>query len=289
MSQDFPLIIVGGNGPVGYYCLQQLAAEGLKADVVSRRPISVPEGFAAITLDLGSSMQWTAPKGTVVISFLPLWILTRFLPRFADAKTIIATSSTSRYSKADSGDLEERSVAINLKTAEETLRHWTEQKNINWTLLRPTMIYNCRNDQNVTRMARFIRRWRFLPLAAPATGLRQPIHSNDVAKAAIKCLNNPATTNKAFNIAGGEVLSYRTMAERIFTALGQKPRFVMLPATLLQKGFQIASHLGILRETNFGASMFQRMNEDLVFDVAEGLKVLDYQPRSFKPEFSAML
>jgi hypothetical protein len=60
------------------------------------------------------------------------------------------------------------------------------------------------------------------------------------------------------------------MAERVFIALGQKPRFLMLPSNFLQTGFRAIS---------------QRMNEDLVFDVAEGLKILDYQPRPFKPEF----
>jgi hypothetical protein len=64
------------------------------------------------------------------------------------------------------------------------------------------------------------------------------------------------------------------MAERVFIALGQKPRFLMLPSNFLQTGFR---------------AIFQRMNEDLVFDVAEGLKILDYQPRPFKLEFPDML
>ena len=63
------------------------------------------------------------------------------------------------------------------------------------------------------------------------------------------------------------------MAERVFIALGQKPRFLMLPSNFLQTGFR---------------AIFQRMNEDLVFDVAEGLKILDYQPRPFKLEFPDM-
>ena len=48
----------------------------------------------------------------------------------------------------------------------------------------------------------------------------------------------------------------------------------MLPSNFLQTGFR---------------AIFQRMNEDLVFDVAEGLKILDYQPRPFKLEFPDML
>jgi nucleoside-diphosphate-sugar epimerase len=165
---------------------------------------------------------------------------------------------------------------------------WAEQNNAVCTILRPTIIYDGKHDKNITRMARFIKRWRFLPVAAPAKGLRQPIHFDDVAKAALLCLNNPDADNKAFNISGGEILTYRAMAERVFTALGMKPRFLMLPTALLQKAFRFSARIGLVKETSFGASMFQRMNEDLIFDTAEGLRALNYQPRRFEPAFPSV-
>jgi nucleoside-diphosphate-sugar epimerase len=286
MSQDTSLVIVGGNGPAGFYFMQRLAAAGLKADVVTRRSISVPAGFTVSAVDLSGSTNWAAPKGAVVISFLPLWILADFLPRFSGAKAVIATGSTSRFSKAHSSDAHERSISAKLEKAETALRDWAEKNGAQWTVLRPTIIYDCKNDKNITRMARFIRRWHFLPLAAPAAGLRRPIHTDDVAKAAFKCLDNPEAANKAFNISGGEVLSYRAMAERVFMALGQKPRFIMLPCRLLQATFKSAERCGLIKVSGFGAAVFQRMNEDLVFDTAEGIQILDYQPRMFNPEFT---
>jgi hypothetical protein len=285
MLQDAPLAIVGGRCPTGFYLMRRLAAAGLTAQVISRRPFDAPEGFTKILADLNAYGGWTAPAGAIVISFLPLWILTEFLHRFSGARAIIATGSTSIYGKANSSDAQERALAAKLQTAEEALGSWAEKNSVAWTLLRPTIVYDCGNDKNIARMARFMRRWRFLPVAAPAKGLRQPIHADDVAKAAFGCLNNPAAANKAFNIAGGEVLSYRAMAERVFIALGQKPRFAMLPASFLQKSFQVAAWARIANGSNFSAAVFQRMNEDLVFDTAEGLKTLDYQPRLFKPEF----
>jgi nucleoside-diphosphate-sugar epimerase len=211
--------------------------------------------------------------------------LADFLPRLADIRTLIATSSTSRFSKAQSSDAHERSIAAKLEKAEDAIQTWAEANGVGWTILRPTMVYDCENDKNISRMARFIRRWRFLPIAAPAKGLRQPIHTDDVAKAAFLCLNNPDATNKAFNISGSEILPYRAMAERVFVALGQMPRFIPLPTALLQKAFRTAARLGLIKESSFGAEIFQRMNQDLIFDVAEGIKVLDYRPRPFKPEF----
>jgi len=256
ISSDIPLVILGGSAFVGRCFMRRLSASGLRAEAVSRRALDVPEGFTAIQADLNSPGDWKPPPGAVIVSFLPLWILTGFLTRFSGASAIVAVGSTSRYAKAESSDAHERSIAELLLDAEAALEAWARKNGVGWTILRPTLVYDCKNDKNITRMARFIRRWRFLPLAAPAKGLRQPIHADDVVGAALACLDNPAASGKAFNISGGEVLSYREMAERVFTALGQKPRFVMLPVNFLKFAFKAAAWAGLADGSNFSAAVF---------------------------------
>ncbi|MGB9152380.1 MAG: hypothetical protein WCD70_04750 [Alphaproteobacteria bacterium] len=169
MSQNNPLVIIGGSGSAGHYLMQRLASAGMKAHVISRRfhVVDVPSGFTKGQADLTSGV-WTATAGACVISFAPLWLLAESLPRFVGIKSIIAIGSTSRYSKINSSDAHERSVATLLISAEETIQLWAEKNNVSWTILRPTLIYDGQRDQNITRMARFIRRGHFLPLAAPA-------------------------------------------------------------------------------------------------------------------------
>ena len=263
--------------------MRRLASAGLSAEVVSRRAFDAPEGFTTIRMDLTRAGDWRVPDGAVVVSFLPLWILGDVLPRLAGASSIIATGSTSRFSKANSGDAKERSTAAKLERAERTIQTWAETNNVTWTLLRPTMIYDGKTDRNIARMARFIKRWRFLPLAAPAAGLRQPIHTDDVAKAAFQCLNNPGAANKALNIAGGKSFPIARWPNACSpssakTALCNAADDTS--ATDVQDSGAVAPCQGI----EFGASIFQRMNEDLIFDVAEGLDILDYRPRPFHPE-----
>jgi nucleoside-diphosphate-sugar epimerase len=240
VSQNLPLVIVGGNSLVAPWLMERLRAAGRGCDVISRNEV---------------------------------------------LKAIVALGSTSLFSKASSANSVERITAAQLETAEKTFQDWCLRSNVHGTLLRPTMIYDCVRDANVTRLAHFVKRFRFLPLAAPAQGLRQPIHADDVAGAIFKCIGNEAIYDKVLNIAGGEVLTYRAMAERIFAALDIKLRLLMLPQGWLEKGFHWASQIGVLRETAFGSAIFSRMNQDLIFDVAEGLRLLNYQPRTFKPEF----
>src|SRR5262249_8806611 len=154
--------------------------------------------------------------------------LARFLPRFIGVKSIIAVGSTSVFSKANSTDDGEREVARSLQNAESALKTWCQRSNVTYTLLRPTMVYDGVHDKNIAAMIKFIRRFRFVPLAAPATGMRQPIHADDVAKAITGALNNMAADNECFNIGGGEALTYKAMVERVFQAMGIKPRILML-------------------------------------------------------------
>ncbi len=281
------LLILGGNSLIVSYLLPRLKRKDMAALVVARRLVEVPEGFCFLKLDISDTQDWAPPEGAVVISTLPLPVLIRTLPRLFGVRSVIAMGSTSRFSKGNSADPHERASAQALEQAEAALAAWCGRNDVRYTILRPTLVYDGIRDRNIAPMARFIRRFRVLLLARPAAGLRQPIHADDVAKAIIGAIGNAAAQDRAFDIAGGEVLTYRAMAERIFAAQRIKPRLLMLPVTLLRLSFRLAQMCGILRERGFGSSIFQRMNEDLVFDIANGLDVLDYDPRRFEPRTAA--
>ena len=281
MGQPYPIVIVGGNSLITPYLLGHLKNAGLTAEIISRRSIQVMDGFTLTQVDLSQEYGWAVPDNAIVISLLPLWVLSQLLPRFVGVQKVIALGSTSRFSKANSSEKSERSTAVHLELAEEILVNWSERSGVDYVLLRSTMIYDGATDQNICRIAKFIRLFGFVPLAAPATGLRQPIHADDVAKAIIGCIGNQEVSRQAFNIAGGEILSYREMVERVFCAMGRRPRLLMLPTGLLRKAFKFASMIGIVRESSFGASIFQRMNEDLVFETAESVNLLNHNPREF--------
>ncbi|MDD3288880.1 MAG: NAD-dependent epimerase/dehydratase family protein [Alphaproteobacteria bacterium] len=283
MTVSAPIIILGGRSLVAPYLMQRVSEIGGKASVVSRREMTnLPAGFKSVPMDITRKHDLKIADGSIVISLLPIWVLAENLSGFSNAKTLIAVSSTSRFSKSTSADPKERAVADTLEQAEEKLAAWSKDSGVSFTILRPTLIYDGINDKNIARMIGFIRKFRFVPVASPATGLRQPIHADDVAQAIMKAILNANCKNKAFNIAGSEVLTYRKMVEKVFESQNRKPRILLLPAWLLREAFRLASFIGIIKEKHFGFSVFQRMNEDLIFNCAEGLKTLDYKPRGFK-------
>lgn len=287
------LFILGGRSLIAPYLLERLAQAGHAATVTSREELTLPHGFESLHLDLEEPRHWQAPEGATIVSLLPIWALAAHLALFDKAKAIIAISSTSRFGKATSDDPKELNTVRLLTEGEEALESWAKSKGIAFTILRPTLIYDGENDVNITRIMRTISRFGTFPIAAPGKGLRQPIHADDVAGAIMGALDNPRAANRAFNIAGGEILTYRQMVERVaLSVMPAKagipfsflPCPLLLPLWLLKTAFRLASVTGLLREKHFGFAVFQRMNEDLVFDVKEGLEVLSYAPRLFLKE-----
>lgn len=195
------------------------------------------------------------------------------------ARRIVALSSTSCLTKQDSSDPAEQVVARRLTEAEGMLRAWAEARGIEWVILRPTLIYGLGRDKNVAEIARFIRRFRFFPLFGKANGQRQPIHAQDVADACVAAMRTPGVKNYAYNISGGETLSYREMVTRIFKAMESPPLMLRVPLFAFRSALALLRFLP--RYRHLSAAMAERMNRDLVFDHSEATRDFAFEPRKF--------
>lgn len=278
--------ILGPGSLPGPYLLRQLSEAGLSGRQHSRRPPrqenTSGNNFPWAALDCLHPGDWSPEPRAAVISLLPLWLLPDLLPRLAQCRHLIAFGSTSLFTKTDSEDPRERALAETLASAEANIVTACREMGVPWTLLRPTLVYDEGRDQNVSAIARFVKRWGTFPIARPGCGLRQPVHAGDLARAALLALDNPKAFNRAFNLSGGETLTYRQMVERIFHALGRPPRILPVPLLLPEALFKISRGL---RRSPYSPALFRRMNQDLCFDSSEAAAALGYAPRPFRPSF----
>ncbi|MGH8552712.1 MAG: NAD-dependent epimerase/dehydratase family protein, partial [Methylococcales bacterium] len=215
------------------------------------------------------------------ICVAPIWVLPDYfdLMDSLDVRRVVALSSTSRFTKEQSSDPAEQVAARRLVEGETRLRQWAQANDVDWIVLRPTMIYGLGRDKNLAEVARFIRRFGLFPLFGQANGLRQPIHVQDLAKACMAALQTPDVVNRAYNLSGAEILPYRDMISRVFTALGRPPRMFPVPLAFFRMAVALL-HV-VPRYRNWTAAMAERMNRDLVFDHSEAAKDLAFEPRAF--------
>ena len=227
------------------------------------------------------------PTGPVTqwICLAPIWTLHEHfdLMQRSGARRIVALSSTSRFTKqfgASSDDPGEHALAQKLAASETQFTQWAEEHNIDWVILRPTLIYSLGRDKNLTEIARFIRRFRFFPVLGAASGLRQPIHVDDVADASIAAVGSKAAARREYNISGAEILTYKEMVTRVFLAQNVRPRFIAVPML----GFRLAVTTArfFRRYRSWSFAMAERMNRDLVFDHSNATHDFHFSPRPFK-------
>ena len=277
------ILLTGANGVVGFPLCERLRHQQRAFINVSRQASSDDNAVQwDLNLPLNAATTNKLKKMTprTLIHCAPIWLLPANLTAFADCgvKRIIAFSSTSVLSKKDSTNPQEQLLVNQLAKAEQALFNFAEQRGVAVTILRPSLIYGYGRDQNISHIAGFIKRYGVMFLVGKAQGKRQPVHADDLVGAVFAVENNPRTHNKAYNVAGGEVITYRHMVERIFRALGKTPRIIRLPLA----PFRLLLRLGaLLRRFSYTPEMADRMSQHLAYDNREAQDDFAYKPQVF--------
>ena len=273
--------VTGGSGFLGTHVVPLLVAAGHEVTALARSAAAAAKvtaaGAAAIPGDLddpGSLDAAFADSGaTALVNLASLG--------FGHAPAIVAAAEEAGMTRgvfvsttAVETTLESRSKAVRL-AAEDTVRAST----LDWTILRPTMIYGAAGDRNMARLLRLVRTAPVVPLPGGGRRMQQPVHVDDLAAAVVAALTAPAAVGQVYDIAGPEPLSLRQVVLAAGDAVGRRPRLVDLPlapAIGLARAYErVAPH------PRLKAEQLQRLAEDKVFDITPARRDLGYSPRSF--------
>ncbi len=278
--------VIGARSLVGERLLAMRTATGAPVVAFTRHAVS-HNNTNVVTSDVVTWRRiddFLDPQNAVIedwISLAPIWSLPQMFPMLEafGVRRLVALSSTSRFTKQASSAPAEREIARRLATAEDALQQWAQARGLACRVLRPTLIYGCGRDGNIAEIARFIRRFGFFPVFGDAMGLRQPVHADDVAAVCLAALQHTGSGYCASNLGGGETLAYREMVRRIFGALDRAPRLVTVPLWAFRLLLRVARLAP--RYRHWHAAMAERMNQDMVFDIADLGRELGWRPRGF--------
>ena len=274
-------LVFGGSGQVGQAVVARLLDAGWQLDALSREP-RVPRPGLRWLAGGFEALPALARHYDAVLSCGPL-------DRFADwhatagvvAPRVVAFGSTSLAVKRASADPGERDLAARLDASEQALFAVAHARRADAIVLRPTLVYGAGRDLTLSRIAAMARRRGLFVLPRGATGLRQPVHVDDLAATTVAAIDAPGAGGRGYDLPGGETLAYREMVARVLAALDPPARLVELPAPLF------AGLAGALRASGrlqgFGRQAQARLRQDLVFDGAPAAAALGHAPRPFRP------
>lgn len=159
--------------------------------------------------------------------------------------------------------------------AEETI----QASGLDYTILRPTMIYGSPRDRNMWRLIRLLRFSPIIPIFGDGESLQQPIFVDDVAQAVLLALQNDITIGKSYNIAGKDPLTYNQVIDTVASALGKRVWKLRLPYMPIVNFLQFTERIRI--RLPIKAEQVLRLNENKAFSYEEAQRDFGFSPRSF--------
>ena len=155
-----------------------------------------------------------------------------------------------------------------------------ENSGLDFTILRPTMIYGSPCDRNMWRLIKFMRVSPIVPIFGDGKYLQQPIYVDDVAAAVLGCLKADITISKSYNIAGKHALTYNEVIDTLAKAMSKRVWKLHIPSKPVVGLLKLFEKLRI--PFPIKAEQVLRLNENKNFSYAEAQTDFGFSPLSFE-------
>ncbi|MGI8807522.1 MAG: SDR family oxidoreductase [Acidimicrobiales bacterium] len=275
------VLVTGGSGFLGGSVIPQLIGAGHQPTALVRSTVAATRvtdlGATAVHGDLDDPASvdaaFASSGGEALVNLASLG--------FGHAPTIVAAAEEAGLTRAVF--VSTTSIFTRFATASKPVRIAAEEtvrsSALDWTIIRPTMIYGTPSDRNMARLLKALRRLPVLPLPDGGRALQQPVHVDDLATAIVTALDRPVSIYKAYDVAGPQALTFRRVVEESGRAVDRPPRLVSVP---------LAPMVGLVRvyqalapSPRLKSEQVARLAEDKAVDIEAARADLDFRPRTF--------
>ena len=273
--------VTGGSGFLGGCVIPRLLAAGHEPSALARTNVAADRvaalGAKPVLGDLGDPASVDAAflesGAEALVNLASLG--------FGHAPTIVAAAEEAGLKRAVF--VSTTSIFTRLPTASKPVRVAAEEtiktSLLDWTIVRPTMIYGLPGDRNMARLLRGLRRLPTLPLPGGGTGLQQPVHVDDLAAAIVTALGRPESLHKAYDLAGPEPMTLRAVIQQAAAAIDRRPRLVSVPLGPAVAAVRLYER--VAPSPRLKSEQLARLAEDKVVDIGPARADLGFAPRSF--------
>ena len=274
------VFVTGGTGFTGSYTVPLLLKNGFEVRCLyrpgsDRSTLPQPEiewalGDLSNAEALSASMQGT--DALVNVASLG----------FGHADSIIRAAQEAGIGRAVFVSTTAIFTQLNAKSKSVRLaaEHAVVSSGLDYTILRPTMIYGSPRDRNMWRLIRFMRYSSIVPVFGDGNYLQQPIYVEDVALAIVSCLCNDQTIGKSYNIAGKSPLTYNQVIDTIAGQLNKRVWKVHIPSAPVVSLLKFLERLHI--PSPIKAEQVLRLNENKNFSYEEAKRDFGFRPLAFE-------
>ena len=279
-SKKADLIVSGANGFTGRYVCLELIKRNIKFDVLIRKGNDT-SWFEEknINFHLGDLNHFQSLRrifsdyssliNVASIGFGSAPIILKACYE-SNINRAVFISTTSIFTKINS---QSKSVRLDAEKA-------IKESKINWTIIRPTMIYGSPKDRNLIKLIIWLNKFPLLPIFGDGKKFMQPVHVKDLAWTIVEVFIRRNSYNQIYNISGKEKISFNNLVNTIEKLMNKKIFKIYLSWRFFYFGFKILEIIGV--KMPIKSEQILRLNENKDFDHTKAKKDLNYNPMDFE-------
>jgi nucleoside-diphosphate-sugar epimerase len=151
------------------------------------------------------------------------------------------------------------------------------ESGLDYTILRPTMIYGPGGGLHFQKLVGLLRRIPFVfPIVGSGRARLQPVYIDDVVASIETVLAAPRTAAKTYNVSGGTVVRFEELADMILAEIGLSRVKVRIPAPLCTALARVVS--GVLPSSFLSPEAILGLSQDATLDHGEFHRDCGYAP-----------
>jgi len=272
------ILVTGATGHTGSYLVRHLVERGSQVRCLVRTQEHdryLPQSGVEIVrgdFDNPETIRASLDHADALVNVAHIKFASMLIPlcKETGVRRALFMSSTRRYTRYPCIS------ATEVIEGEAALR----KSGLDYTILRPSMIYGGPRDNNMTKLVAQVKTRRIFPLFGSGKNLIQPVFVLDLVEAMIHCLEHPDTIGREYILAGPLPMTYRQCLDIIARQLDKKPLFLPVPLGLCI--FAAKVYEKMTNKPRITAEQVQRFGEDKAFDIELAQKEIGFNPRSFE-------
>jgi nucleoside-diphosphate-sugar epimerase len=279
------MLVTGATGFLGEHVVPRLVARGAtpacfvreSSDTALLRDLGVPLRYGDLRDAQSLTRALVGVRTLVNLANISSGVAPAIMEvcRRAEVERAVFISSTSIFT----------SLPARSRTRRLDAERRIEESGMEWTILRPTMIYGTERDRNMARLVTYLARRPVMPVIGSGQHLQQPVYVEDLADAVVQTIDSPQARGRAYNLSGKSPLTFNEVIDATARVLGKRITKLHFPVTPALLSLQLYERIS--PRPRLKSEQILRLAEDKAFPHEEAARDLHFRPRDFEEGIAA--